>query len=147
MISGGWITAPGACLRTCFPQPIFLSCSCRISALKPMDYHLDLGAKLNQLRKRGVMIVSSGNVVHNLHSIESNRPDTGADRAHRFDDVVAYQMTEAPADLLKAVEHPDYDLAVPTPDHFIPLLYTAGLAAESRTRGPWCAAMQWVRCP
>ena len=40
-------------------------------------------------------------------------------------------MADAPADILKSVEHPDFQLAVPTPDHFIPLLYTAGLAAAS----------------
>jgi 4,5-DOPA dioxygenase extradiol len=39
-------------------------------------------------------------------------------------------MSEAPDGILKALEHPDYQMAVPTPDHFIPLLYTAGLAAE-----------------
>lgn len=44
--------------------------------------------------------------------------------------MIVRQMTEAPADTLKSLEHPDYDIAVPTPDHFIPLLYTAGLAAE-----------------
>ena len=100
-----------------------------INALKPLDYHLQLAAKLNELRKRGVMIVSSGNVVHNLQRIEWSRPDAGADWARRFDDMVAKRMTESPADILAAVEHPDYDMAVPTPDHFIPLLYTAGLAA------------------
>lgn len=103
-----------------------------INALKPLDYHLELATKLNQLPKRGVMIVSSGNVVHNLRRIEWNHPDTGADWAHRFDDMVARQMAEAPADILKVVEHSDYAMAVPTPDHFIPLLYTAGLAAEDR---------------
>jgi 4,5-DOPA dioxygenase extradiol len=103
-----------------------------INALKPLEYHLDLAAKLNALRKRGVMIISSGNVVHNLHRIEWNRPDAGADWAHRFDDMVARQMTEAPADILKAAEHTDYKMAVPTPDHFIPLLYTAGLASAGK---------------
>ena len=78
------------------------------------------------------MIISSGNIVHNLRRIEWSRPDIGFDWAHRFDDVVARQMTEAPADILRAVEHPDCHMAVPTPDHFIPLLYTAGLAAEDR---------------
>lgn len=101
-----------------------------INALKPMDYHLDLAGKLNRLRRQGVMIVSSGNVVHNLRRIEWNKPDAGAAWAQRFDDMIARQMTEAPADILKSLEHPDYDMAVPTPDHFIPLLYTAGLAAE-----------------
>lgn len=101
-----------------------------INALKPMNYHLDLAAKLNALRKQGVMIVSSGNVVHNLRRIEWNKPDAGAAWAERFDDMIASQISEAPTDILKALEHPDYDMAVPTPDHFIPLLYTAGLAAE-----------------
>lgn len=103
-----------------------------INALKPLDYHLDLATKLKALRKQGVMIISSGNVVHNLRCIEWSRPDTGFDWAHRFDGMVVRQMTEAPADILTAVEHPDYHMAVPTPDHFIPLLYTAGLAAEDR---------------
>lgn len=102
-----------------------------INALKPLDHHLDLGAKLNALRSRGVMIVSSGNVVHNLRRIEWDRPDSSTDWAQRFDDAVAAQMAEAPADVLKSVEHPDFRLAVPTPDHFVPLLYTAGLAATS----------------
>jgi len=107
-----------------------------INALKPLDYHMDLGAKLARLRDRGVMIVSSGNVVHNLRRIDWNRPEAGADWAHRFDDAVARQMAEAPGDMLKATEHPDYALAVPTPDHFIPLLYTAGLAAAAQSARP-----------
>jgi 4,5-DOPA dioxygenase extradiol len=100
-----------------------------INALKPLDYHFDLATRLNQLRRRDVLIVASGNVVHNLRRIDWNRPDAGADWAHRFDDAVARQMTEAPAAILATAGHPDYDMAVPTPDHFIPLLYTAGLAA------------------
>jgi len=100
-----------------------------INALKPLDYHVELATKLNELRKRGVIIVSSGNVVHNLRRIEWNRPNAGADWARRFDDMVVQRMTEMPADILAAVDHPNYNMAVPTPDHFIPLLYTAGLAA------------------
>ncbi|MFC0341378.1 4,5-DOPA-extradiol-dioxygenase [Paracoccus niistensis] len=98
-----------------------------INALKPMNYHLDLAARLNALRKSGVMIISNGNVLHNLCRIEWNKSDAGAAWAQRFDDLIARQMSEAPADILKALEHPDYAMAVPTPDHFIPLLYTAGL--------------------
>lgn len=112
-----------------FPKADIPVVQLSINALKPLEYHLELAAKLNQLRRRGVMIVSSGNVVHNLRRIEWNRPESGADWAQRFDDAVARQMAEAPADILKSVEHPDFDMAVPTPDHFIPLLYTAGLAA------------------
>jgi 4,5-DOPA dioxygenase extradiol len=100
-----------------------------INALKPLDYHVELGTRLAALRDRGVMILCSGNVVHNLGMIDWKRSDHGFDWAHRFDDAAIEQMTADPADILRLADHPDYDLAVPTPDHFIPLLYLAGLAA------------------
>lgn len=102
-----------------------------INALKPLDYHVDLGARLASLRDRGVLIVASGNVVHNLRRIQWDRPDFAFDWAERFDDAVARQASEAPGDILKLGEHPDFAAAVPTPDHFVPLLYLAGLAAAA----------------
>ena len=101
-----------------------------INALKPLSYHLELGARLADLRDRGILIVASGNVVHNLRRVLWDRPDAAFDWAVRFDDAVAAQLEEAPGDILKLTEHPDYALAAPTPDHFIPLLYLAGVAAH-----------------
>lgn len=101
-----------------------------INSLKDMDYHLDLGAKLAPLRDQGIMIVSSGNVVHNLREIDWKNPDGGEAWAQRFDDAAEAIMHESPSDLLKLGEHADYARAVPTPDHYIPLLYTAGLAGD-----------------
>jgi 4,5-DOPA dioxygenase extradiol len=102
-----------------------------INALKPLDFHLDLGARLAPLRERGVMVLASGNVVHNLQRIAWNRPDSAFDWAERFDEAAAAQLADDPAAILRLAEHPDYATAVPTPDHFIPLLYLAGLAAAS----------------
>ena len=102
-----------------------------INALKPIDYHVELARRLAPLRERGILILGSGNVVHNLRRIEWNRPDAAYDWAERFDDAVVEQLTLNPADILKVTEHADYALAVPTPDHFIPMLYLAGIAAES----------------
>lgn len=101
-----------------------------INALKPLDYHFELGLKLAALQERGIMVVASGNVVHNLRRIQWNRPDAAFDWAERFDDAVAQQLSEAPDQVLRLVEHPEYAAAVPTPDHFIPLLYIAGMAAQ-----------------
>ena len=103
-----------------------------INALRPLEYHLQLAARLAPLRDRGVMILGSGNVVHNLRRLQWNQPDLAYDWAERFDDLVAAQLHREPGDILKVTEHRDYALAVPTPDHFIPLLYVAGLAAAER---------------
>jgi 4,5-DOPA dioxygenase extradiol len=99
-----------------------------INALKPLPYHLELAAKLAPLRERGVMIVGSGNVVHNLRRVQWDRPEAAFDWAERFDEAVVEQMARDPGGILKLVEHADYADAAPTPDHFIPLLYVAGLA-------------------
>ena len=102
-----------------------------INANKPLDYHLELGATLAPLRERGVLIISSGNVVHNLGGIDWQRPYAGYDWAVRFDEEAKQRMVSAPSDAAGLDGHPDYRKAVPTPDHFIPLLYFGGLAAST----------------
>lgn len=101
-----------------------------INALKPFSYHCELGAKLAPLRDRGVLIVGSGNVVHNLRAIDWDQPHTGFSWAERFGDEARSVMLSAPSDLARLVEHRDFELAAPTPDHFLPLAYIAGLASS-----------------
>jgi 4,5-DOPA dioxygenase extradiol len=102
-----------------------------INALQPLDYHLELGARLAPLRERGVLIVGSGNVVHNLRRVDWRDVDGGTPWAHRFDDAAREAMLSSPSELLRLRDYADFGLAVPTPDHFIPLLYLAGLAAAT----------------
>ncbi|WP_394268820.1 4,5-DOPA dioxygenase extradiol [Qipengyuania sp.] len=99
-----------------------------INALKPLEYHVELGARLAALQDRGVMVLASGNVVHNLRAVRWNEPDAAFDWAERFDDAAAAQLARDPGGILRLLDHPDYAAAVPTPDHFVPLLYLAGMA-------------------
>ena len=100
-----------------------------INAVQPLDYHLDIGARLAPLADEGVLVVGSGNVVHNLRRIDWKRPDDGDDWNRRFDDAALDLLQNEPGDVLRLTEHSDYAMAVPTPDHFIPLLYIAGMAS------------------
>lgn len=105
-----------------------------INALKPLAYHVELATKLAALRKCDIMVIASGNVVHNLKRVQWDQPEAGFDWTRRFDDAAIEQLDRAPEDILKLAEHPDFAMAVPTPDHFIPLLYVAGLAAAGESR-------------
>jgi 4,5-DOPA dioxygenase extradiol len=111
-----------------FPDASIPVVQLSINADKGIDYHLDLGKKLAPLRERGVLIIGSGNVVHNLRGMNWNLADGGFDWAQRFDEDARAQMTQSPADVARLDAHRDFRHAVPTPDHFIPLLYLAGLA-------------------
>jgi len=102
-----------------------------IDASKPLQYHIDLGAKLAPLMDEDILIVGSGNVVHNLGAINWGAGDTGYDWAHSFDDDARKIMTSNPSSLADLAQHHAVRQAVPTPDHFLPLAYLAGLASET----------------
>ena len=69
-----------------------------INALKPLDYHLGLASRFNALRAQGILILASGNVVHNLARVQWDRPDAAFDWAERFDDAVVEQLGSEPAE-------------------------------------------------
>jgi 4,5-DOPA dioxygenase extradiol len=115
-----------------YPQADVPVIQLSINATKDFAYHLALGERLAPLREAGILIIGSGNVVHNLRAIDPTQRDHGFDWATRFDTTARDLMTTRPAEVSSLLNHPDYHLAAPTPDHFIPLLYVAGLA---RARG------------
>jgi 4,5-DOPA dioxygenase extradiol len=102
-----------------------------INALQPPEWHLAMGAKLAALRARGVLVVGSGNVVHNLRAIDWHRRDEGFDWTRRFDEDARRIMTERPGDAAGLFAHPDFRRVAPTDEHFLPLLYIAGMAAAA----------------
>jgi 4,5-DOPA dioxygenase extradiol len=114
-----------------FPEADIPVVQLSINASEPLEYHLALGAALAPLRARGVLVIGSGNVVHNLRRVDWSQPDAGSDWAHRFDDETRAVLSAKPGDAASLQTHGDYGLAAPTPDHFIPVLYVAGLAAAA----------------
>ncbi|WP_207950621.1 4,5-DOPA dioxygenase extradiol [Marinobacter sp. JSM 1782161] len=90
--------------------------------------HYELGQRLLPLRDKGVLIIGSGNVVHNLPAMKWNLPDEGFDWAQRFQDFV--QKTIAAGQDRLLVDYPslgtDADRSIPTSDHYLPLLYALG---------------------
>lgn len=117
-------------LRHAFPDASIPVLQLSLNAFKDFDHHLELGRKLAPLRDQGVLIIGSGNIVHNLRAVDYKRPDTGYDWANRFDDAAGEVLRQAPTDVLKLDAHPDFAKSVPTPDHYLPMLYIAGLAED-----------------
>jgi 4,5-DOPA dioxygenase extradiol len=116
-----------------FPDASIPVVQLSINADKPLDYHLELGARLAPLRERGVLIVASGNVVHNLGGMDWTLTDDGFDWAQRFDEDAKARMLTDPTEFATLDAHRDFGHAVPTPDHFIPALYLAGLAGAAQS--------------
>ena len=102
-----------------------------IDATEPAAYHIELGRALAALRDEGVLVLASGNVVHNLRRIDWERPDAGTDWSVEFDGAATELMRARPGDIAELLEHPHHDLAAPTPDHLLPLFYIAGIAAAA----------------
>jgi 4,5-DOPA dioxygenase extradiol len=104
-----------------------------VNGFEGYDDHFELGVRLAPLRKEGILILGSGNVVHNLGLIDLGAGEGAFDWAVRFNETCTASMVEDPQRTGALVDHPDYGLAAPTPDHFLPLAPVAGLAAAAGT--------------
>lgn len=107
-----------------------------IDETKPPRYHFELGRHLAPLRDEGVLVIGSGNVVHNLHAFAWGRhPAEPFDWAVRFESQVRDLILNGNNEALVDYESLGRDalLAVPTPDHYLPLVYLLGLRREGDT--------------
>jgi len=114
-----------------FPEADVPVVQLSLNAQQPPEWHLAMGTRLAALRERGVLVLGSGNVVHNLRAIDWRQPDAGFDWARRFDAHAREVLAERPGDAAALARHPDFRLAAPTDEHFLPLLYLAGIAAAA----------------
>ena len=125
---GAW-----AVLVHLFPDADIPVIQLSVNGFEGFDEHFDLGTRLAPLRHEGILILGSGNVVHNLGLVDFGAGASGFDWAMRFDEACTAAMVADPGRCSSLVEHPDYVRAVPTPDHFLPLAPIAGLAAADHT--------------
>ena len=117
-----------------FPEADIPVVQLSIDRTQPPAFHYDIGKLLAPLRNEGVLLLGSGNLVHNLQTYEWDRPDLGAfDWAASFEEKVR-GLLQAGKDA-QLIDYPamgsDAKLSVPTPDHYLPLLYVLG----SRSKG------------
>lgn len=102
-----------------------------IDARLSFDDHVRIGASLDALRDEGVLVLGSGNLVHNLGRVDWSNEDGGYGWAEEFDQWTREVLADDPVRLAAARERVDFARAHPTPDHFVPALYLAGIAVAS----------------
>lgn len=116
-----------------FPQADIPIVQLSIDETQPPEFHYELGKRLSPLRDEDVLIIGSGNIVHNLHTYA-----WGGHRVEPFDWAVRFE-SKARELLLSGDDAPlvayetmgrDAQLSIPTPDHYLPLLYVMAVRRE-----------------
>jgi len=100
---------------------------------KPLRYHYQLGSQLSELRSKGILIIGSGNVVHNLRLINFEQPDAKPfDWAVEFDQKVKLNLIKRNHEDLLSCESmgKTTSYAVPTLDHYLPMVYAISLQTK-----------------
>jgi 4,5-DOPA dioxygenase extradiol len=116
-----------------FPEADVPVIQLSIDETQPAEFHYELAKQLNALRDEGVLIIGSGNLVHNLHTYA-----WGRHKVEPFDWAVRFELQAR--ELLLAGDHAplinyeklgdDATLSAPTPDHYLPLLYVIAQQRE-----------------
>ncbi|MFI5134530.1 MAG: 4,5-DOPA dioxygenase extradiol [Chitinophagales bacterium] len=125
-------------VRQMYPEAKIPVLQLSIDYYKPAQYHYDLAKEISELRKKGVLIIGSGNMVHNLRMIEWNK---NPDDAYGYD--WAIEMNEKFKNAILNDDHQSLinyqnfgaagKNAIPTPDHYYPLMYVLGLKEKNES--------------
>lgn len=119
-------------LRHLIPEADVPVVQLSIDRTRPPGFHFELGRRLRDLRDEGVLVAGSGDVVHNLRAASFAEAAAPYDWALRFNDFVKTAIADGRRSQL--IDYPalgaDADLSIPTPDHYLPLLYVLGAAFD-----------------
>lgn len=123
-------------IRHMYPQANIPVLQLSIDYTKGPKYHFNLAKELYDLRKKGVLIIGSGNMVHNLRMVawdKMNEPEYGYDWALTIND--KFKSLISAGDYQPLLNYQTLGkealLAIPTPEHYLPLMYSLGLRRES----------------
>ncbi|RYY40485.1 MAG: 4,5-DOPA dioxygenase extradiol [Chitinophagaceae bacterium] len=125
-------------VRHMYPEANIPVLQLSIDYTKGPQYHYDLARELQALRRKGVLIIGSGNMVHNLRMAawdRLNEQEYGYDWALQMNDKFKQLITEGDHKSLIQYERIGREalLAIPTPEHYLPLMYTLGLKDEKES--------------
>ncbi len=109
-----------------------------IDYTKPAQYHYELAQKLNVLRNKGVLIIGSGNIIHNLRKADFanfSKDNYGYDWAFEAKETINKNLLDG--DFKPLIDYEKQgkalQLSIPTPDHYLPLIYSLGLKQKDET--------------
>jgi len=125
-------------VRRMYPDATIPVLQLSIDYSKPASYHYNLAKELSALRKKGVLIIGSGNMIHNLGMIAWDKleePGYGYDWAIEMHELFRKKITNGDHTSLINYEtlSKSARLAIPTPDHYYPLMYILGLQEKNET--------------
>lgn len=128
---GAW-----AVLKYLYPEADIPVVQLSLDRTKPIEWHYELAKKLRPLRDQGVLILGSGDIVHNLGAISwehINQIGAGYDWAFQFRDAINQAIAQNDVPALIDFERfgESARLSVPTPDHYLPLLYVMAQREEN----------------
>ena len=123
-------------IRHLYPDAEIPVIQLSIDYTKPPQYHFDLAKKLQKLREKGILIIGSGNIVHNLRMVDWKNINTvgaGWDWAIEAREKTNNWLLDG--NFQNLIDYQKYGIAlqtaVPTPDHYLPLIYSLGLKEKS----------------
>jgi len=122
-------------LTTMYPKADIPVLQLSLDVNKTPQQHFEMANSLLSLRKKGVLILGSGNMVHNLGRVawdKMSMPEYGYDWAIQANTEMKSAITNHNLDILTnySKQGPAWNLAIPTPEHYLPLLYTLGVKSE-----------------
>lgn len=123
-------------LKHLYPKADIPVIQLSIDYTKPALYHFELAQKLSKLRDKGILIIGSGNIVHNLGLVDFHnfhKDDYGFDWAIEARSTFNHYLLDGDFQSLIDYQKESYaiQLAIPTPDHYLPLIYTLGLKLKN----------------